>query len=66
MGTYRVFKKQTPLIILSVVLSLFLLIVLFRQVSLSEFTETMSALFLPALLAYMAVSLAASFSSSSA
>ncbi len=61
MGTYRVFKKQTPLIILSVVLSLFLLIVLFRQVSLSEFTETMSALFLPALLAYMAVSLAASF-----
>ncbi len=47
MGTYRVFKNDAAADYPLRRSLLFLLIVLFRQVSLSEFTETMSALFFP-------------------
>ncbi|MCX6565413.1 MAG: lysylphosphatidylglycerol synthase transmembrane domain-containing protein [Candidatus Aminicenantes bacterium] len=54
-------KRRTPIIILSFVLSGFLLYVLFRRIPPGDFFRMISSLYLPPLLAYMAISLTAAF-----
>ena len=53
--------KRTPLILLSLVLSAFLLFVLFTRVRPADFIDMLTSVYLPALLVYMGVNLAATF-----
>lgn len=54
-------KSRLPLIVLSLVLSVVLLWILFRQLPAGDFSGMISSLFLPALFAYMAVNLFTAF-----
>lgn len=54
-------KRRTSLILLSVVLSIFLLFSLFRRVAPGEFWRMLVSISLPPLLAYMAINLTATF-----
>jgi len=53
--------KKKPLILLSLVLSVFLLYVLFTRVRPADFIDVLTSVYLPALLVYMTVNLAATF-----
>jgi hypothetical protein len=53
--------KKIPLILLSLVLSVFLLYVLFTRVRPADFIDVLTSVYLPALLVYMTVNLAATF-----
>ena len=54
-------KSRWPLIVLSLVLSIVLLWILFRQLPAGEFAGMISTLFLPALLGYMGINLFTAF-----